>query len=535
MKRLRCLSLVTAVALLLSAVGVAEELGEMDLYAEEIYVGEYAEEAPAAPEEAQSTEAEAIGAAAPEEAQSEEAQAVAAAPMAADEPDGDAPSPEPQQPAAVQTVALTGKSATAQMNVDETLQIAVNEGETGRFTSKSPKLARVDENGLVTALAKGTAKIEFKPAGGKKRTLRVKIIDPFEPTGVRIGQGKAITLNLGDSVQLDAALAPETARTTLTWKSDKAKVASVDGNGVVTGLKEGKAKLTVSTANKKKAKITVKVVNPYKPTGIGLAQGNSLALIAGESVQLDAVLAPETARTTLTWKSSKAKVATVDANGCVTAIASGTAKITVKTSNKLSAVLQLRVIDPNSQPRTPAMNLASFNGVEFKVVNTAVDPMTCAKLVRDSICTHPGGTDKYSGYCLGFANYYVYCMVDNVTNVDLSVALRKYMTSRKLSYKKELYSNPNTMMAQLYDLLSAGLPQMLMVEAILHRGSRHFVTVVGYRSSVTRREDLRPQDLLIIDSFDGKLESMDPAIEQVDTRVLFKQDGKYRIEAVRYR
>ena len=90
-------------------------------------------------------------------------------------------------------------------------------------------------------------------------------------------------------------------------------------------------------------------------------------------------------------------------------------------------------------------------------------------------------------------------------------------------------------MAQLYDLLSAGLPQMLMVEAILHRGSRHFVTVVGYRSSVTRREDLRPQDLLIIDSFDGKLESMDPAIEQVDTRVLFKQDGKYRIEAVRYR
>ena len=228
-------------------------------------------------------------------------------------------------------------------------------------------------------------------------------------------------------------------------------------------------------------------------------------------------------------------MATVDANGCVTAVASGTAKITVKTANKLSAVLQLRVIDPNSQPRTPAMNLASYNGVEFKVVNTAVDPMTCAKLVRDSICTHPGGTDKYSGYCLGFANYYVYCMVDNVTNVDLSVALRKYMTSRKLSYKKELYSNPNTMMAQLYDLLSAGLPQMLMVEAILHRGSRHFVTVVGYRSSVTRREDLRPQDLLIIDSFDGKLESMDPAIEQVDTRVLFKQDGKYRIEAVRYR
>ena len=516
---MRFLSLMIAAALLLSAVGVAEELGEMDLYDESIYIGENAVEAPAVePEEAGQAEA------APSVAESGVAEPVA----------GDASGPEPQ-PAPVQAVALTGRKATAQMNVDEKLQITVNEGETGTFTSKSAKLAAVDEKGLVTALAKGTAKIEFKPDGGKKRTLRIKIIDPFEPTGVSIAEGKAITVNLGDSVQLNAVVAPETARTSLTWKSGKAKVASVDGSGVVTGLREGKAKLTVTTANKKKAKITVTVVNPYKPTGISIAQGSALSILVGESVQLDPVLAPEGARTALTWKSSKAKVAAVDANGCVTGVASGTAKITVKTDNKLSAVVQIRVIDPNDQPRTPPMNLASYNGVEFKVVNTALDPLTCAGLMRDKICTHPGGSDKYGGYCLGFTNYYVYCMVDNVADVNISVALRKYMTSRKLSYKTELYGNPDAMMANLYDLLSAGLPQMLMVEAITHPGRRHFVTVVGYRSSVARREDLRPQDLLIIDSFDGKLESMDPAIEPVDTRVLFKQKGKYRIEAVRYR
>ena len=49
---------------------------------------------------------------------------------------------------AVPTVALTGRKATAQMNVNETLQITVNEGETGRFTSKSTKLALVDENSV---------------------------------------------------------------------------------------------------------------------------------------------------------------------------------------------------------------------------------------------------------------------------------------------------------------------------------------------------------------------------------------------------
>ena len=523
MKRLRVLSLVMAAALLLSAAGVAEELGEMDLYDEAIHIGEEAVEAPA--------EDAALGG-----AEAGEAEAGAPEPMAADDAaEGAVSAPEPPQAAATPTVALTGRKATAQMNVEETLQITLNEGETGRFTSKSAKLARVDENGLVTALAKGTAKIEFKPDGGKKRTLRIRIIDPYEPTGVSIGQGKAITVNLGDAVRLNAVLAPETARTALTWKSGKAKVASVDGDGVVTGLREGKAKLTVTTANRKKAKITVTVVNPYKPTGISLSQGNSVLLLVGERLQLDAVLAPEGARTALTWKSSKGKVATVDANGCVTGIASGTAKITVRTDNKLTAVAEVRVVDPNDQPRTPAMNLASYNGVEFKVVNTALDPLTCAGLMRDRICTHPGGTDKYAGYCLGFTNYYVYCMVDNVANVDISVARRKYMTSRKLSYKTELYGNPDAMMAQMYDLLSAGLPQMLMVEAITHPGRRHFVTVVGYRSGVTRREDLRPQDLLIIDSFDGKLESMDPAIEPADARVLFKQKGKYRLEAVRYR
>ena len=153
MKRLRFLSLMIAAALLLSAVGVAEELGEMDLYDESIYIGENAVEAPAVePEEAGQAEA------APSVAESGVAEPVA----------GDTSGPEPQ-PAPMQAVALTGRKATAEMNVDEKLQITVNEGETGTFTSKSAKLAAVDEKGLVTALAKGTAKIEFKPDGGKKR------------------------------------------------------------------------------------------------------------------------------------------------------------------------------------------------------------------------------------------------------------------------------------------------------------------------------------------------------------------------------
>ena len=501
-------ALAVALALLLGVTGLSEELGEVDLYAPEI-CGGYEIEAPAAE------------------------------PPAADEPVAAEPVPDqpaeaepvPDQPVdAVQTVALTGKKAKAQMNVYDTLQIVVNEGETGKFTSKTKKLAKVDANGVVTAIKKGKAKIVFKPAGGKKRTLTIRIADPYAPTGVSIAEGRSVTVNLGDTLQLNAALAPETARSDLTWKSSKAKVASVDG-GVVSALKEGKAKITVTTRNKKKATITVKVVNPYKPAGVSITLGDALSLDVGQSVQLEAALQPEGSRAALKWSSSKKKVATVDENGLVTAVGGGKAKITVKAGKGVTDVLTLQVIDPSDMPRSPAMNTAMYNGVEYKVVNTIVDPFAYANLVYDRVCTHPAGTKKYSGTCLSIAFYYVHCLMDNVTNVNPSTAAHKWVMSRKLKYSTEKYSSSGSMMARLYDLLSAGVPQVLMVEAITHPGSRHFVTVVGYKSSVTQRRELGVKDLLIIDSFDGKLESMDPAIEKVDTRVLFKQQGKYRIEA----
>ena len=182
-------------------------------------------------------------------------------------------------------------------------------------------------------------------------------------------------------------------------------------------------------------------------------------------------------------------------------------------------------------PLTPEMTIATYKGDAYKIVNTALDTITCAGLVRDRVCTSPGGTGRYSGKCQAFCFYYVYCMADNITDPEASVALSQYMTSKKYNHKTEKYSDPDAMMARLYDLLSAGVPQILMVGTTDPPGNRHFAAVVGYRAGVAGREDLRPEDLLIIDSYDGNLESMDPAFEFSSARPLFKQDGKYRIEA----
>ena len=214
------------------------------------------------------------------------------------------------------------------------------------FKSGKAKVAEVDGGGLVTALAEGKAKITVTTSNKKqKATITVVVVDPYKPMGIGIAQGKAITLTMGQPVQLGVGLTPATARATLTWKSNKAKVATVDGNGVVYPVGEGKAKITVTTHNKKKATIAVTVVDPYKPLGVSIAQGKAITLSVGQAVQLYAGLNPVTAQSALTWKSNKAAVATVDGNGVVIAQKKGKAKITVMTYNKKKATITVNVVD----------------------------------------------------------------------------------------------------------------------------------------------------------------------------------------------
>ena len=231
------------------------------------------------------------------------------------------------------TIALSHQG-TVTLSLGETLKLAatVTPEAAVKWSSSKAKVAQVTADGLVTTSAEGTATITAK-AGGKSAKVKIKVVDPYKPTKVSISQGKAVTINLGETLTLGTALEPETAKATLTWKSSKAKIATVDANGTVTALKEGKAKITVQTHNKKKATIAVTVVDPYKPTGLAIAMGKKQTMTVGDTLTLAFTMKPETARNDLTYKSSNTKVATVDAAGNVVALQKGTAKITATSSS----------------------------------------------------------------------------------------------------------------------------------------------------------------------------------------------------------
>lgn len=260
----------------------------------------------------------------------------------------------PALEAGVAVIPMTGNTTYSAV-IGQTCRIEVN-GVIQSCKSSKAKVATVTDDGMITAIAAGKAKITVKLAGNKKYKLQLTVTDPTIPTGISIDQGSAVQLDKSETLQLTYALAPATAASDVTWKSSKKKVASVSATGLVTPLKAGDTTITVKTAKgKKSAKIKVHVVDAHAPVSVSIDQGSGLSLNVGESVQLvaSATSLQGPAVTTYTWSSNKKKIATVSDTGLVTALKAGTVKITVKTDNKKKATITLKVgVASPSQPVT---------------------------------------------------------------------------------------------------------------------------------------------------------------------------------------
>lgn len=144
-----------------------------------------------------------------------------------------------------------------------------------------------------------------------------------------------------DPIQLRAEFFPAGTTSTVTWTSSKPEVATVNANGLVTGVKKGNCIITATLANglTQTCKVDVRITGSAtsspspSPSPSPSASSSSLRLSSTDITISDTYPDPVQLRAsgaegTVTWTSSKPEVATVSANGTVTRVSKGTCTVT---------------------------------------------------------------------------------------------------------------------------------------------------------------------------------------------------------------
>ena len=207
--------------------------------------------------------------------------------------------------------------------------------------SNNEAVATVDANGTVTAKRAGTAVITATSTNGKTAGCTVTVSKKEIPiTEVRLNKSTE-TLTEGETTTLTATVLPEntTDSKSLSWRSSNSEVATVDANGTVTAKRAGTAVITATSTNGKTAGCTVTVSKKEIPIIEISLDKSSATLTEGETTTIVATVLPEntTDSKSVSWSSSNSEVATVDANGTVTAKRAGTAVITATSTNGKTA------------------------------------------------------------------------------------------------------------------------------------------------------------------------------------------------------
>lgn len=212
------------------------------------------------------------------------------------------------------------------------LPTTANTDKTIAWSSSDDTVATVDSNGKVTAVAAGTATITATSANGKTATSTVKVIIPLESVSPDENE---ITIHKGETANLSYTLTPSntTETTPVAYASRNETVATVSNSGVISGVAVGDAIVTVTVAGKT-ADVTVHVDSPL--TSISFSDA-SVNMYKNSQKTFAVIFDPfdATDGRDITWTSSDETIATVDANGKVTAKESGMATITA-TSDKTS-------------------------------------------------------------------------------------------------------------------------------------------------------------------------------------------------------
>ena len=159
---------------------------------------------------------------------------------------------------------LDNKSVILDLNGKNTIQLNAtpipnnaNKNTKMKWTSKKKTVATVTQDGMVTGKAVGNSTIMAASKNGK--SAECLVVCQAKITGITVNPVTA-SIQIGETTQLTATIAPNTVTEKITWKSSNTDVAKVDRNGLVTGVGNGRITITAQNpAGTIKATCTVTV------------------------------------------------------------------------------------------------------------------------------------------------------------------------------------------------------------------------------------------------------------------------------------
>lgn len=220
-----------------------------------------------------------------------------------------------------------------------------------KWKSSNELVATVSDDGTISANKVGDAVITVTPAVGFGRdetvkTIAVSVIEKIVGAEEIVFTNTESILYETDQLQLTYNILPEDhTYSFLTWSSSDESVATVDENGVVTGVKSGKVTITAHTHDHSgvTGKYELEVVKYIPAEEISIVEPDVKTFYMDQTLNLAFTSVPESAAaSSIAWSSSDESVLVVD-GGKVTAVGFGTAVITATCENNNSSSVELTV------------------------------------------------------------------------------------------------------------------------------------------------------------------------------------------------
>ncbi len=209
--------------------------------------------------------------------------------------------------------------------------------KTVSWSSSQPEIATVNASGRVTALSEGATSITATTADGNKTATALISVESGDiPVSSLSISPEEATLQIGTSTTLSRTILPADATDkSMNWNSSNPSVATVNQIGRVTALSAGVVTITAVTSDGNHTDTAVITVEAgIVPVTSVVISPDTASMLEGTTLEIRAELFPSTATNpSVVWNSSDNSVATVNAQGLVTAVSLGSAIITATTED----------------------------------------------------------------------------------------------------------------------------------------------------------------------------------------------------------